>query len=104
MMTSSPGFNRTDKALKMACFAPEVTITFKSNPKSTLLSVSDNGIGIDSSEKEKIFKMFHRSTEVASGAGLGLYIIRETIEKLGGSVRVQSELGIGSTFVISFPG
>jgi PAS domain S-box-containing protein len=63
--------------------------------------VRDNGIGIKEEHLQKIFNMFYRASEKSSGSGLGLYIVRETLNKMGGDITVQSELGIGSTFKIS---
>jgi signal transduction histidine kinase len=47
--------------------------------------------------------MFFRATERSEGAGLGLYIVKETIEKLGGRIETNSTLGIGTTFIIEIP-
>lgn len=67
------------------------------------IRVQDNGIGIPSDFVPKIFNMFYRATERSEGAGLGLYIVRETVQKLGGKVEVQSEHGVGTTFEIEIP-
>lgn len=64
---------------------------------------SDNGMGISGEFLGKIFEMFYRATERSEGAGLGLYIVRETIDKLGGNIRVTSEPGMGTTFFITLP-
>ncbi len=63
----------------------------------------DNGIGIEEALLAKIFKMFYRGTERSSGAGLGLYIVKETLQKLDGSIEVKSEVDEGSTFKLSIP-
>lgn len=68
-----------------------------------LLAFSDNGIGISQEYLPRIFEMFFRATERSEGAGLGLYIVRETVDKLHGSVTVHSELGKGSDFKITLP-
>ena len=47
--------------------------------------------------------MFYRATEKSEGAGLGLYIVSETVQKLGGKIDVQSEFGVGTTFEIQIP-
>lgn len=65
--------------------------------------VKDNGIGIEANEIDKIFNMFHRSTLLSSGSGLGLYIVKETLEKLGGTISVESELHIGTVFTVELP-
>lgn len=67
------------------------------------IRVQDNGIGIPPDFLPKIFNMFYRATERSEGAGLGLYIVRETVQKLGGSVNVNSEYGVGTTFEIELP-
>jgi signal transduction histidine kinase len=67
------------------------------------ISIQDNGIGIDREHLDKIFQMFYRATESRSGSGLGLYIVKETIETLQGQIKVQSKLGEGTSFSISLP-
>jgi signal transduction histidine kinase len=67
------------------------------------IRVQDNGIGIADDFLPKIFNMFYRATERSEGAGLGLYIVRETVQKLKGTIGVQSEAGIGTTFEIEIP-
>ena len=67
------------------------------------IKLQDNGIGIPADFVPKIFNMFYRATERSEGAGLGLYIVRETVHKLGGRVDVHSELGVGTTFEIEIP-
>ncbi|NOT75473.1 MAG: PAS domain S-box protein [Cyclobacteriaceae bacterium] len=63
----------------------------------------DNGIGIDKASLDRIFEMFYRASDQSEGSGLGLYIVRNAVEKLGGNVRVESELGKGTTFRILLP-
>jgi PAS domain S-box-containing protein len=62
------------------------------------VTFADNGIGIYPEELPKIFNMFHRSTELSSGSGLGLYIVNETLKKLESSISVKSEFGKGTHF------
>jgi signal transduction histidine kinase len=64
---------------------------------------TDNGIGISPNQIDNIFKMFHRATEKSDGAGLGLYIVKEVVEKLNGSIDVTSSLGQGTKFYIKLP-
>lgn len=63
--------------------------------------VEDNGIGIASKHYNKIFDMFFRISAKAPGSGIGLYIVKEIIEKLRGTINVNSEEGIGTAFNIS---
>jgi signal transduction histidine kinase len=67
------------------------------------LYFSDNGIGISEEWQPRIFDMFFRATERSEGAGLGLYIVKEAIEKLGGKIQVQSKVDEGTTFIITLP-
>jgi PAS domain S-box-containing protein len=64
---------------------------------------SDNGIGISESSLAKIFEMFYRATEQSDGSGIGLYIVKNAVEKLGGQIYVASRLGQGTRFNIILP-
>lgn len=64
---------------------------------------SDNGIGVDPSSLDRIFDMFYRATEQSDGSGIGLYIVKNAIDKLGGQISVSSEPLKGTTFVIILP-
>lgn len=68
-----------------------------------LIIFRDNGIGIDKSYVEKVFNMFFRATSKNEGAGLGLYIVKEAIEKLEGKIDLESQSGEGSIFRIELP-
>lgn len=67
------------------------------------LEIADNGIGISPEYLPRIFEMFFRATERSEGAGLGLYIVRETVDKLHGKISVDSAIGNGTTFKITLP-
>jgi PAS domain S-box-containing protein len=64
---------------------------------------SDNGIGINESNLSKIFEMFYRATEQSDGSGIGLYIVKNAVEKLGGQIYVASRVGQGTRFNIILP-
>ncbi len=66
-------------------------------------SVEDNGVGIAEDQKDKIFTMFYRASEKTSGSGLGLYIVKESLERLNGTIQLQSTVGEGSQFIITIP-
>jgi signal transduction histidine kinase len=66
------------------------------------LSFEDNGLGIPSDRRERIFEMFYKVDNNSSGTGLGLYLTKLTIEKLGGTLALVSEEGKGTTFTINF--
>ena len=67
------------------------------------LNFEDNGIGIESALIPKIFNMFFRATAKNEGSGLGLYIVKEAIEKLAGKVEIDSDIGKGTSFRIELP-
>lgn len=65
--------------------------------------IKDNGLGIPHDQQNKVFTMFYRASNQGNGAGLGLYIIKETMEKLNGSIELVSEVNTGTTFILSIP-
>jgi signal transduction histidine kinase len=67
------------------------------------IEVEDNGQGISQEHQPKIFDMFYRATQNAQGTGLGLYILKKSVDRLGGSIEVNSEPGVGSVFTIRLP-
>jgi len=82
---------------------PFVQITVQADLEKATIKISDNGIGIGPEHLEKIFQMFYRASQSKSGSGLGLYIVKETVQKLKGTVQVQSQVNEGSTFIIGLP-
>lgn len=80
-----------------------VSIKVTTNQQQALIEVHDNGIGIEENHIQKIFDMFYRATPRTDGSGIGLYIVKETIDKLNGSVRVKSKWGEWTTFEIQLP-
>ena len=67
------------------------------------MEFEDNGIGIDQEYLSKVFDMFFRATQNNDGAGLGLYIVQEAVEKLQGTVVIKSKIRKGTTFIIEIP-
>lgn|GEM_PF-1453215 len=82
---------------------PFVNIMVQCNKENAIISVEDNGIGIAEKNHEKIFEMFYRATTLSSGSGLGMYILKEMTEKLGGTIAMESKLGKGTKFTITIP-
>jgi signal transduction histidine kinase len=82
---------------------PFIRISVTVNKDNAMLEFQDNGIGIEDRYIAKVFDMFFRGTEANKGAGLGLYIVKEAIDKLKGEISIESEIGRGTLFRISLP-
>ena len=98
--------NLIGNALKYRSFAtPEVDVTARRDEDRWIFAVSDNGIGLDVKFAEKIFAPFQRlhSHEAYPGTGIGLAMVRQSIERHGGDIWVESEPGSGATFLFSLP-
>jgi signal transduction histidine kinase len=67
------------------------------------LAIEDNGKGIEKDHLPNIYKMFYRATDDGAGSGLGLYIVKEAIEKLNGNINIESEVGKGTTVKLQIP-
>src|SRR5688500_18665970 len=80
-----------------------VRITFEKEETLWKLEIYDNGIGIDKKYISRIFEMFYRATGLSQGSGLGLYIVKEAVERLGGKIQVDSEKDQWTKFVIAIP-
>ena len=73
------------------------------NPMFAEITIHDNGIGIKREHLKKIFDMFYRATEKSQGSGLGMYIVKQAVDKLKGSTHVKSTFGKGTTIKIVVP-
>jgi signal transduction histidine kinase len=79
---------------------PFIRVTFKRDKHTIEIAVEDNGRGISKENVPKIFDMFYRASDDTDGTGLGLYIVKEALNKIKGIIFVDSELGKGSKFRI----
>lgn len=77
-----------------------IRLTALTTPTYWELQLEDNGIGIRREYLDKVFNMYFRATDNSKGSGLGLFIVKETLAKIGGTVHVESELGNFTRFVI----
>jgi signal transduction histidine kinase len=96
--------NLLSNAVKYGSSRP-ILLRMRSDGSVATLSVMDRGIGIAEADQERIFARFERAASATQygGLGLGLFITRQIVEALGGGVRVESELGRGSTFTVELP-
>jgi nitrogen-specific signal transduction histidine kinase len=83
--------------------SPSIEVNVEVKKHQATLAFKDNGIGINSSYLSKIFSMFYRATSQNEGSGLGLYLVKETVQRLGGTIHVESEEGDGTAFYITLP-
>ena len=80
-----------------------VTVRTKAKDKKLLLSVSDNGYGISEENRKRIFEPFFTTKKGGEGTGLGLAIAEQVVEEHGGTIRVESKEGAGTTFLVELP-
>lgn len=80
-----------------------ISITINPYKDGIKIEVKDNGEGIKPEIQEKIFTMFYRGNKRSRGTGLGLYIVKQSVEKMGGTLELDSTYGIGTTFSLYFP-
>jgi signal transduction histidine kinase len=99
--------NLIDNAIKYSPEGGAVEIRLDSQNGECLIEVADEGLGIPSSELERIFEKFYRldpqQTRGVGGSGLGLYICRELVARMNGRLEVDSEPGQGSRFTVALP-
>lgn len=99
--------NLVDNALKYAGPGKQVVVSVRGTDKRVLIRVSDNGPGIPESHLPRIFERFYRidagRSRELGGTGLGLSIVKNLTESMNGSVRVESQEGVGTTFEVSLP-
>jgi PAS domain S-box-containing protein len=99
--------NLLENALKYSPGDSTVHVRLDVNDDFALLSVRDEGIGIPRDQQEQLFERYFRARNVSvtsyGGLGLGLYISRDIVERHGGRIWVESEVGRGSTFYVALP-
>lgn len=82
---------------------PYIKVTFNKSGGMVTICVSDNGSGIPPKDHLKVFDMFYRASTESQGSGLGLFIVKEAVKKLDGTISLESTPGEGSTFKIEIP-
>jgi signal transduction histidine kinase len=83
--------------------ASYIHVKVRCGEKMCTITVEDNGIGIKKAYLDKIFQMFYRANETVEGTGIGLYIVQQSVNKLGGEIQVESKLNSGTKFTITLP-
>ncbi|MBU2995864.1 PAS domain S-box protein [Cellulophaga baltica] len=82
---------------------PIINIDVQTSDKGVTIIIADNGTGIPEDHLAKIFNMFHRVSSKVMGTGIGLFVIKEIITKLNGTIEVLSKLDEGTKFIINIP-
>ncbi|HEY5919072.1 MAG TPA: PAS domain S-box protein [Chryseolinea sp.] len=91
------------KYRKLDQVASEIGVKISVDHLRAEIAFADNGIGIEEKNLAKVFEMFYRATEQSDGSGIGLYIVKNAVDKLGGQISVASRLGQGTRFSIILP-
>lgn len=97
LLTNAVKYQRLDEQRKGIHFRYDI------NDNRALIEVTDNGEGIPEDKMDAIFGMFYRLSTQSIGSGLGLYICKEMVDRLKGSIELESEVGKGSTFRVTVP-
>jgi signal transduction histidine kinase len=99
--------NLISNAMKYSPGATTVEIDLSASTETVTVSVRDHGIGIPQEQREKIFDRFYQVPDLRQravpGLGMGLYIVAEIVRHHGGTVRIESDIGHGSTFHVTLP-
>ena len=98
--------NLVGNAIKYSQGSGRIEVRLEPRENGLRIAVRDEGVGIPQSEQQRIFEKFYRVPEMINavgGTGLGLYICRELVRRMGGSIWVESAEGMGSTFFVELP-
>ncbi len=97
--------NLIGNALKFTTKPPEISLSFHENKEAFLITLKDNGIGMNPDYGDKVFRLFQRLSRAVQyeGTGIGLTICKSIVDKCGGKIWFESQEGMGTTFFISFP-
>jgi signal transduction histidine kinase len=86
-----------------SAISPMIHLSACEKGGEVMIEVNDNGLGIEPEYIERVFEMYFRASEYSKGNGLGLYIVKKTVQKLNGRIELQSEPGKGTTVCVFFP-
>lgn len=97
-------YNLISNAIKYSCPERQAEIFVKAENQNgwVLLTVKDNGLGINQQDQAKVFSMFKRLHDHVEGTGVGLYIVKRIIDNAGGKIELESEVGKGTVFKVYF--
>jgi signal transduction histidine kinase len=81
----------------------KVDITVTKTREGAAIAIADNGIGIAREHQPKVYNLFFRASIQSYGSGMGMYIVKNAIDRLRGNILLESEEGVGSTFTVLLP-
>ncbi|MBA3923976.1 MAG: PAS domain-containing sensor histidine kinase, partial [Nostocaceae cyanobacterium] len=98
-------FNLLSNALKYSATSSTIQFNLDCQDNQAVLKIQDQGIGIPHADLPRLFESFHRATNVGNipGTGLGLSIVKKCLDIHQGEIAVESELGVGTTFIVKLP-
>ena len=104
-MMSHVWINLLSNAIKFTHDYGKIKFTLKTVNNNTVAIIEDNGIGMDEKTKSRIFEKFYQgdTSHSTRGNGIGLNVVKCIVELAGGSINVESVLGVGTKFVITLP-
>lgn len=82
---------------------PKIKLSVQANATEAVIHIEDNGVGIIEDHLNKIFQIFFRSSDFKNGLGIGLYIVKEALTRIGGDISVKSVFGKGTEFTLIVP-
>jgi signal transduction histidine kinase len=95
--------NIVENAIMFSMPNQPILVKATTNDKGLTLVVEDSGIGIDPEYLNQVFEMYFRGSERSKGNGLGLYIVKKVVEKLGGNITLTSQAKKGTTVTVVLP-
>lgn len=97
LITNAIRYRDKEKEIKRL----DIDISFKDS--KAIISIKDNGIGIEPENLTKIFSMFYKVSKHSQGSGIGMYIVKDAIEKLKGTLEIKSDVHVGTEFIVTVP-
>ncbi|MBW3130891.1 PAS domain-containing protein [Hymenobacter profundi] len=99
-------YNLLSNAVKYRAYDRSAMVHLRCQRKDeeVVLTVRDNGLGLAQAQQEQLFRMFRRLHSHVEGSGVGLYMVKKIVENAGGTITVESQPGVGTTFTVYLPG
>ena len=97
LIRNSITFHDPNKSMRI------VQVKLNVTPRKAVVEVLDNGVGIPNQHLKSVFNIFFKATMNSGGSGLGLFIVKEALEKLNGTISIESQVGVGSRVIIEIP-